>query len=379
MLGFLFLIHKNSRYFLLSFVFAGLAFETRFFGIVLVVLSLIACIFKFDKKITGLKIAGLGCGIFLLISLPYSLGIIEQGGVPFIHRFSEVERNLTEINPQLINPGGGIFGIQTNYELVNIQNGSDNSWVIKNAIIKELIHVVRILIPYLIIFVPIGIFFVFKQLNYKKMILILGISITLLVGIPQYTSSAVFRNLFLLIPFFCIISGIGIEQITKRIDSKHIVLTGLMVGVIITSVLFLIEQSPDYELLNEKNEFGKYIANQYEGNFMGNDLNFISYHITQLNKSKIDSGSNEKITLKPSQFAIITKSDLENFIINYNVTHIVVSEKLDNRYLVFQDLIKNEEDFGYLDKLVDSNELNFSKYKVEIFQVDKTKINLTQK
>ena len=46
---------------------------------------------------------------------------------------------------------------------------------------------------------------------------------------------------------------------------------------------------------------------------------------------------------------------------------------------IFFSIIHFEDFIGYLDKLSDSNERNFNKYKIEIFQVDKTKIRLTKK
>ena len=49
----------------------------------------------------------------------------------------------------------------------------------------------------------------------------------------------------------------------------------------------------------------------------------------------------------------------------------MVDNEFDNRYPIFQELYHYEEKFLEFEKVLDSNEMDYKKYKVKVFKVDK--------
>lgn len=371
MISFYFAVQKNDRYLLLGFLFAGLAFDTRVSGIVLVILMIVACIVRNKEKKLIVRNIGIGMAIVFVVVSPYLYTQLSSGTAPFAERIERVESSLTSLSPHLYGPASIFYELQNRdvEEVVRFDEVTETDVAIF-ALLKEAFHVLRISLPYLIVLVPIGIWVAFQNINSRTKILLGGIIISLVVAFPQYTTSAVFRNLFFLIPLFCILSSMGIERISRRIKMQDILIVLLVLGTITASSYFLHEQmSFDSVLVEEKTQFGKFVTNNFKGTFIGDNYNFILPHLVDVNADRTFN-SKDGFTIYAPLRIFMDVEDLIQFGAHNKVTHIIVDDIYDSRYPIFQEIFLDEKDFPQLIKVFDSQEENYKKYKVKIFKIN---------
>lgn len=351
-----FMIQKNDKYFLIAFVFAGLAFDTRVNGVVLILILIFISIIKIKNQRSTIRNISIGFLLLFAIIAPASLifPILEGSKVlPY------VDTTITSIVNQ-----------QQYYStFLNIENPSSSD-IIQNAIKNEIMNFFRMTIPYLIILFPYGIFISLKNMNYEKKILFLIIVFSLIIAIPQHIISNEYRNLFFIIPFLCIFSAIGFKKLTEKIEMKNIFLIFLILGIILISANFLRERSDvDEEYVIEKNNFGKYIANNLEGNITGNmrleiiinmvDMKFIPYY------------SNEQLTVYDPGFPIYSVSELMNYCIENKIDYLIVEQKkVEKHYPLFHTIEFNEINLPFLKKIFDTERSEYNKLKVKIFKIN---------
>ena len=374
-----FIIQKNDRYLPIAFAFAGLAFDTRVNGIVLLFVLLFACSIKIRPKIKLIQILGIGIGIFLIFSVPYIINSFNSGDIPFVNRISLIEERSSSGNilSHLYDPSETLFGSQKeNIEFLfssksEVLENPSQSDLVKVAIFKELLHLIRISIPYLAIFVPFGIIIALKNFDYKNKILFSAIIISFVVAMPQYLLSAVFRNLFFIIPFFGILSSIGIQKITENINLKNIFLLLFILGLILISYSFLRESNDsDYELLHEKEIFGKYVSNNFKGVFMGDAYGPISRNLIDISQNSIFLNTNRDISLITPGYTFSSFKPLLEYANQNDVDYLVVDDEYDNHFPIFQDIFYNETKYPNLEKIFDSNDEGYHKYHVKIFKIN---------
>ena len=196
-----------------------------------------------------------GIIIFLITSIPHIMIPLEEGNLPFITNIEDVVNVVSE-------------GKQFRWNEL-IPNPTPIN-IIKNALTTEFLHVFRISVPYLAIFVPFGIIMALRNFDLQKKVLFAAIIISLIIAIPQYTISTEYRNLFFITALFSILAAIGVQSITNNIKLKNIFLILLVAGLLLVSYNFLRERYEiDYELVSEKEIFGKYVVNNYQGAIMG--------------------------------------------------------------------------------------------------------------
>lgn len=351
-LSFYFIIQKNQKYQLLSFIFAGLAFDTRLNGITLIILLIISLII--NRNQVKKQSLFYGVLIFLVLIFPaHFLVPIQHGFAPF----------------PIIEQIGTIVVHGTTTYSTDISNPTTNLLIL-NAIKNELSHILRISMPFLIMLVPYGIILALKNNNYKNKILFLVIIISLIIAIPQYTVSNEYRNLFFIIPFLCIFSAIAFEKLTEKIDLKNIFLVLLILGLILISTNFLRERySIDEEYFIEKDNFGKYVANNLDGNITGNIRLEIIRNMADLKSTTYFF--NEKLSLFDPGFPIDSVSKLMNYCIQNKIDYMIIEQKkVEKHFTVFNKIEFNEDNLPFLKEIYDTEKLDYKKLKVKIFKIN---------
>lgn len=357
LLSFYFILQKNYRYYLLAFVFAGLAFDTRVNGIVLFLLIICALAFKIkSKKEFGKKIL-FGIIIFSIIIGPTHIiqPILQDEPIfPFIKTVSET-----------------ISEDVKHYSVFESSEKRSPIEIIFNALKNEFLHIFRISIPFLIIFIPIGIIVSLKKFEYKEKILFSVVLISLLIAVFQYTVSNEFRNLFFLIPFFCIFSVIGIEKLTKKIELNNLFLILLLGGLILLSANFLNDRNNiDKEYFLEKDDFGKYIVNNYEGNITGNMRLEIIRNMHNLDTSA-PHFENDKIAFFDPGTTITSMLELMKYSNENKIEYLLIEENVEQKhFLIFKKILVDKDQYNYLEEKFDSNELDYKKFKAKIFKIN---------
>jgi len=358
LLSFYFVIHKTEKYLPLAFLFAGLSFDTRLNGIVLFLLLLFVCIIKI-RPIRRLRmIFPIGIGIFILVSSPHIFIPLSQDNMP-LNQFGLAINTLSH----------GSTSVST-YDPSSNHSSFD---VLKNALKNEFLHIFRISVPYLAIFFPFGLVMALKNLDYQNKILLAVIIISLIIALPQYTVSNEYRNLFFIIPFLCILSTIGLQKFTLNIEMKNMFLVILFAGLILLSVNFLRERYDiDDDIIIEKDNLGKYIANNLKGKVMGH-----LFLETIRNIPNVKTGtyfSNQEISVINPDIRIDTVQKLMDYSIQHKIEFLVIEDTLDEKHFpIFEDVFYNEKNFPFLEKIFDSEGKGYKKVKAKIFKIDYVK------
>ena len=353
-----FLIQKNNKLIILSFFFAGLSFDTRLNGIVIILLVLIFCVLKIRKKEISIKLFVLGCCILIFVTIPYIYLPLELGKASVLDYFT----NSIEI-------------ISSNHvqSATYSSNFQTNSSVLQVSIIRELIHLVRISVPYLIFFVPIGVIVSLKNFDINKKILFSAIIISLIIAIPQYLMSAEYRNLLFIIPIFCILSSIGIQRIFYNKKHYNLFIVFILIGLVLVSFGFLtIHLDKDIILVEEREKFGKFVVNNFSGRIIGGPYNELSHNVPNAKFGTVEEGNihNDKIGIVVTYEPIDSNEKLKSIISNLKIDYVIVDSERNNRYPILQDVFENESGYLYLQKVFDSEEHEYKKYRVKIFKIN---------
>ena len=343
--SFYFAIQKNPKFIVFSFVFAGLAFDTRPNGIILLIVALFSIYLRIRPRKEFIKLCIIGIACFLIVTVPLI--------VDFQGRLTSDLSKIISTGDQKLTP--------------SFEHGSfisDNKYL--GAIITEIIHLGRISVPYLGIFALFGFIIVLKKLNWHYKLIITTILLSLLVAIPQYTVSVEYRNLFLITPFFSLFAAIGIEHFAHDKKIKNILLVCLVLGLILVSFIFLSDRQPDPELILEQERFGKFVVSSYEGRITTGNWNYILHNLSY-------PLSDSPLVLKIPNFVIHDRDELVEYIVTNKIDYIVIDKEDQIRFAIFPDIYFNEEKYPFLKKVFDSDFNDYQKYRVKIFEVNYNK------
>lgn len=354
LISFYFAMQRNDRYLPLAFFFAGLSFDTRLNGIVLFVLVLYSCLIRIRTRKTWLMLL-IGLSIFMVVISPHIIYPLESK---------------TMIFPAIQNAVDTISNERT-YVSTYEEKPSN---VLINALENEFLHIFRISVPYLFLLFPFGIIIALTNMNNQTKLAFIVIITSLIIAIPQYTISNEYRNLFFLTPFLCIFSVIGIQKITQKVELKNIFLILLICGILLLSFNFLRERyDVDQEEILERDNLGKYIANNFEGGLVGDLQLEIVRNMPDIRLGK--SLSNDHISVWRPEITIDTTQKLLNYIYQNKINYLVIEDKLDEKHFpVFREIFHNEENFPFMKKVFYSHDEGYKKIQVKVFEINHDEI-----
>ena len=267
-------------------------------------------------------------------------------------------------------------------------------------------------IPSFIIFVPLGIIFIFKSLDYKKIIIILSILIMLIPAFYGYSREfQEMKYLYVLYPIFCVLACFTFKIFLEKFHRKNLIFCMIIGGIIFSSIIFVEWKAMDnehyreaYEILTEigqkemkiNKEFGRY----------GPEFTYLSW-ITlhnvdefpvlkkELPPKKISTTSQPNATpvwneqTKQWDLVYIGTEESEEYhnplidnLIDYfqvlkkqKITHLIsdennMSQLINNELrLHLTDIFNHENKYPFLVKEYDSKENGFN-YHVKLFKID---------
>ena len=227
--------------------------------------------------------------------------------------------------------------------------------------------------PIFFALLPLGFFGFFKNRNFDKYTVLLFL-IFMLMPIIYASSRGITepRYLLVLFPIFSLISIYTIKEITKKFDKTKFVLIIFVVGILLSSIVFL-----DYNIIDYEHELEAYDI----GLEVSRNTSAISdYHPeSKYAHNKIDVATNlETFPILSSEIKQKVKLietygfySLNEFIVygeREGLTHIVVDDN-QNRSEFLKDVFGNEEKYVYLSKIYDSSEHGYD-YHLKIFRID---------
>lgn len=383
-LNFLFNKSLDKRLFL-SFLLLGFLFWARFQGI-LFVLVFIIIYFLYYKKSKKLFSHFVICFlIFLLVISP----------ILFL-------RQLQYENP--------LYFETLDVKAISNPSDFDLSEILSIGFSK-MMHVWGVTsLPFLIFLFPIGLGISLRKSNYEKnnmLYIWIMLFATLLPYIPIYHSMSAGRMLFHLYPLMIIFATLAIQKINEKASNlifnkkSYIPLICIMTLIIISSILVTHGVAdygygrPDPVKINEIKEYNKFLLNNLDGNLLwskGVDSDWVIVTLLEESNGKF---KNYKITtdisfqyfddityLNPTDLYVLrsdelTGNSIEEYILNgesIELRYISISETNDQKF--FDDVYHQEQNYEYLEKIFDSKNNGFQKYKVKTFEINYEKFHL---
>lgn len=346
--------NSQKKYTYIAFGLVALTTMVRAEGVfVFIAISILFFIkFKNEKKIV---LKYLFCfGIFILILSPIIIQRVELFQNEFMTPVFQKSETITN-NEQNI--------------LTKIFVGFENfvklfGWVI---------------IPIYLVFLIPGFIIMIRKWKKENFYIIIPIIVMSIPIFYAYSIPALdTRYLFLLFPFFSIISSFFIAFLAERIQYIGKILPIILLIVIISSTVFLYESS-DFIAEKESYLISKYLIENAQGiNTIYPEGKYIRASEVINNFPKIpykDSIGEYTHKMKVFEMKEDNLTEFINLHKNGGLTHIVI--KIENVEKIIDDVYKNEGKYTYLEKVLDSKEMgwinNFKVFKInyEKFQIHK--------
>lgn len=285
------------------------------------------------------------------------------------------------ISPMLIlrvetNGNDGVFyRISSGVDVINYESKDleliERIFYFLDAGINHLKFFGWILIPIFILFVPITFFKIFQE-NYK-----IYRNIFLVFIIYQFPIFYAYLRTFQetkyflpIYPILIILSLYAINYIIQKKNSRIQVYFLIIIGLVFSTVIFSIYYYENTAMEVEILEIAKYIT---KNEMKVNALEPISNYLTITNLLRMENFPILRSEMIPTTSIILidNKTSWENYIdsaIESGATHIITDNNEKNLGFILE-LYHDEKKFSYLEKVYDSNDMNFN-YKLKIYKID---------
>ena len=397
----IFILHDKTKYHYLAFVFAGFCWWIRLEAIYPVIAIILIYFVIHRSKPNSLRNFSL-CMVFLLITIS-----------PLF-----IQRDLQFDDPFYVWWGGTILAENYSEHLTSPEDAGITDFVEKHGILglmdryvnglANLFNVLfRILYPYLFILIPFGILFSLRPIEQKlkhiKTNWIMILSLIAVLAIP-FAIIEERRFLFALFPFVIILSTIPIQRVTNYglstfsfNERQKSVFLVIVVGVVLLlSTTFTMKVGefgyglPNSVLEHEKIEFTKYLVENFDGRILHDEdvVDYLVYvYLTQddnadFKEFKSPRGKDPYPDLyEPGKvvWLQVNGKTIEELITNgetIGLKYIGILEKGSYFFPFMNDLYYNEEKYPYMEKIFDSNEMNYKEFKIKAFEIDYEKFYL---
>ena len=397
----IFILHDKTKYHYLAFVFAGFCWWIRLEAIYPVIAIILIYFVIHRSKPNSLRNFSL-CMVFLLITIS-----------PLF-----IQRDLQFDDPFYVWYGGTILADSYAEMLTSPEDAGITDFVEKHGILglmdryvnglANLFNVLfRILYPYLFILIPFGILFSLRPIKQKlkhiKTNWIMILSLIAVLAIP-FAIIEERRFLFALFPFVIILSTIPIQRVTNYglstfsfNERQKSVFLVIVVGVVLLlSTTFTMKVGefgyglPNSVLEHEKIEFTKYLVENFDGRILHDEdvidyLVYVSLALDDNADFKEFKSPREKDPYpdlyEPGKVVElqVNGKTIEELITNgetIGLKYIGILEKGSYFFPFMNDLYYNEEKYPYMEKIFDSNEMNYKEFKIKAFEIDYEKFYL---
>ena len=363
-LGILFFLNLNKKIIYLAFGFFAWATIIRPEGQFWFIAFSITYLVRFRKKRKDLIMFLICLAVFLLVLSPIVIHRVEccQSDMIIDRIIGEIKNNIAG-EPVEQNEKNIVIPEEPVEQNENIAYGPN--WI--NGI--KLFG--WSLIPVFIIFVPIGLIPIFKQLKYPNYLLVL---VPTVLAIPIMYSVSIApdtRYVYPLFPIFCVISLFGMNWIGRNFKNEKLIVGLIFVGIIISSLVFLDFKKLDYEYNDEAFSVAKDIVVNIEGINRGSLVDRYIKQAEIANGWPILSTGEQVKEYEIKRLSIKEHTSLENFIISgkeKGLTHLLIDENHNIPDYIFH-VFYNEEKYPYLKNIYDSKNFGYQ-YHVKLYKIN---------
>ena len=394
-----FILQNKTKYLCLAFIFAGLCWWIRLEAFYSIIAIILIYFVVHRTKSNSLRNFSL-CMIFLLIILsPLFIQRYVQFDDPFYIYYGEkifvddYAGIFTDKNSGVINliENDGILGL-----IDKLANGLANLFNV----------LFRILYPYLFILIPFGVWFSLRPIdqklkNIKANWIMIIVTISILI-IP-FAIVDERRYLFVLFPFLIILATIPIQRVTnyglntfsfnERQKSAFLVI--IVGAVFVLSSTFTMGVGefgyglPNSALEFEKVKFTEHLVENFDGRILKDEvvIDYLSYvNLTSSDNAdfktiKSPRGKDPYIDLYESGKVVqifVNGKTVEELVTNgqaRGLKYIGILEKGSYFFPFLNDIYYNEENYPYMKKVFDSQEVDYEEFKIKVFEIDYKKFH----
>ena len=395
----IFILQSKAKYHYLAFIFAGLCWWVRL-EVIYPAIAIILIYFVIHRsKRNSLRNFSF-CIVFLLITIS-----------PLF-----IQRDLQFDDPFYVWYGGTILADDYAELLTSPEDTGITDFVEKHGILglmdrfanglTNLFNVLfRILYPYLFILIPFGVLFSLRPIGQKlKNVKANWIMILSIIGVLVIPFAIIDerRFLFPLLPFLIVLSTIPIQRVTNYglstfsfSERQKSVFLVIVVGVVLLlSTIFTMGVGefgyglPNSALEQEKLEFTEYLVENYDGRILRDETvtDYLAYvsltsDDNDFKSFKSPRGKNPYPDLyEPGKvvWLSVNGKNMKELIINgelRELKYIGILEKGSYFFPFLNDLYHNEEEYPYMEKIFDSDEMNYKEFKIKAFEINYQKFH----
>ena len=389
-----FILSDKTKYHYLAFIFTGLCWWVRLEAIYPAIAIILIYFIIHRAKSNSLRNFFL-CMIFLLIVIsPLFIERYIQFDDPFyvwqsVTIFSE---NYAELltTPENV----GVVDFVEKHGILGLMDR------LASGLTNLLNILIRISYPYLFILIPFGILFSLRPVEQKlKNIKANWIMIITLISVLIIPFAIIDerRFLFPIFPFLIILSTIPIQRITNyglntfsfNERKKSIFLVATVSIVLLLSITFTMGIGefgyglPNSALEYEKIKFTEYLVENFDGRILRDAVvdDYLAYVNLTSNDNdfktfKSPRGKNPYPDLyEPGKVVRINVygENMEKLVTNgktVGLKYIGIMEKGSYFFPFLNDIYFNEENYPYMKKVFDSNEMGYKEFKIKVFEID---------
>ena len=391
----LFILNNKTKFHYFAFIFAGLCWWVRLEAFYVIIAIIIIYFVVHRNKPNFLRNFSLCIVLFLLIISPLFIQRDLQFDDPFYVWYS---------GTMLADDYAELYASPNDAKITDLVEKNNFLGLIDrlaNGLTSLFNILFRISYPYLFILIPFGVLFSVRPIDQKlKNIKANWIMILTLIGVLviPFTVFEERRFLLPLFPFLIILATIPIQRVTNyglNTFSFNETQKSIFLVIIICIVLFLAATFtmgvgefgyglPNLALENEKIKFTEYLVENFDGRILRDDqtLDYLAY-VSLTSDNNIDfkefkspRGKDPYPDLyEPGKVVLlsINGKTAEELVANgqaKGLKYIGILEQGSNFFPFLNDLYYNEENYVYLKKIFDSNEVNYEEFKIKVFEID---------
>jgi 4-amino-4-deoxy-L-arabinose transferase-like glycosyltransferase len=357
--GLVLFLSSNKKLVISSFFVISLATTVRGEGIVFIVGLFILFFIKYKKE--KYKIIFNYIIIIIIITiilLPVTMYRIDTDGKDpiFTRTISSTNDALSKIT---------VTG-ETDWKNDNVNDRILNGF-------KILIqYLVWITIPNFIIFLPLGIFLIFKNRNFEKNTIIIITCIMMIPPLYAYTFPANpaldTRYLYTLFPIFSVLAVLSINRVIGKVNKSNTIIVIIISLIILSSLLFYDYKKNDYDHEKESFEIMKDISLKVKG---VNNLPTESRYLSTIQTINQWPTPYSEIEFNIEIISYQNEDNLQDWISkskDKGLTHILIDNN-QQRPDFLKEIFFEETKYTYLKKIYDSRNQGFD-YQLKVFEIN---------
>ena len=372
-------LSKNFKKVYIAFALIALLSLIRYEGFLLIFPFSILLFFRFGFAKKNILKYVLAIGIFILILLP----------AMYIRSESSVEVYDFELNKP-VKADGVVSHVVVGAEFFLFEKENTLVTQIANGVTNMTKFIGWQMIPYLFFFIPFGIIYFFKNFNLNKKIIFIC---TVIMLIPAfYAYSREFNEtkyLFVMMPLMSVMASSFIEKLITKTTRKNLVICLLIIGIILSAIIFLEYQKVDYkheaeayqigikiseitDIINDYDPESRYVNEKIAEATILDEFPMLFSNVPK-DITVIQGASGGKTAGCDICYEAKSLGGFLDTARSDGLEYLLVDDN-PRRPEFIKDVIDNEHEYPFLEKIYDSKDDGLT-YHVKIFKIDYEKFD----